>query len=247
MDNGGPAAMSLSRLLEERRARLARGESAIEETIELHRKLVLPAAALLLPFVGVPLGAVGRRGVKSRGLLLSTIVVLVYYLALTGAVTVAREQILPTAVAMWLPDVLLADARASCCSGARPPRSRSSAAAVRLRRRPRMNLLARHLVGLYLRTFALCLAGGDRPAARRRVLRPHRRLRRVQLEPALVAAYFALKTPEMARRGLPGRVPAGRAARRRLAGAQQRGARDARAAASASRASAGRCSRPASC
>lgn len=108
IDHGGPSAMSLERLLEERRARIERGESPIEETIELHRKLVLPAAALLLPFVGVPLGAVGRRGVKSRGLLLSTIVVLVYYLMLTLAVTVAREQMLPTAVAMWLPDVFLA-------------------------------------------------------------------------------------------------------------------------------------------
>ncbi|HXC50196.1 MAG TPA: LPS export ABC transporter permease LptF [Candidatus Limnocylindrales bacterium] len=108
MDNGGPAAMNLTRLLEERREHLARGESAIEETIELHRKLVLPVAALLLPFVGVPLGAVGRRGVKSRGLLLSTIVVLLYYLALTGSVTVAREQIIPTWVAMWLPNALLA-------------------------------------------------------------------------------------------------------------------------------------------
>ena len=108
MDTGGPSAMSISRLLEERRTRIARGESAIEETIELHRKFVLPAAALLLPFVGVPLGAVGRRGVKSRGLLLSSIVVLVYYLLLSAAVTVAREQVLPTPVAMWLPDVLLA-------------------------------------------------------------------------------------------------------------------------------------------
>lgn len=107
MDNG-PASMSLARLLEERRLRLERGESAIEETIELHRKLVLPAAALLLPFIGVPLGAVGRRGVKSRGLLLSTIVVLAYYLSLTGAVTIAREQLVPAPVAMWLPDVLLA-------------------------------------------------------------------------------------------------------------------------------------------
>jgi lipopolysaccharide export system permease protein len=105
---GGPPAMSMSRLLAERRERLARGESVIEETIELHRKFVLPAAALLLPFIGLPLGAAGRRGVKSRGLLLSTIVVLVYYLLLTGAVTVARERILPVAVAMWLPDVLLA-------------------------------------------------------------------------------------------------------------------------------------------
>jgi lipopolysaccharide export system permease protein len=108
MDNGGPSAMSLERLLAERRAAIARGEAAIEETIELHRKLVLPAAALLLPFIGVPLGSVGRRGVKSRGLLLSTLVVLAYYLALTGAVTVARQQVVPTALAMWTPDAVLA-------------------------------------------------------------------------------------------------------------------------------------------
>ncbi|MFN2376051.1 MAG: LPS export ABC transporter permease LptF [Candidatus Binatia bacterium] len=108
MASGGPSAMTMSRLLEERQRRLAGGESAIEETIELHRKFVLPAAALLLPFVGVPLGAAGRRGVKSRGLLLSSIVVLVYYLLLTVAVTVARERMLPTPAAMWLPDLLLA-------------------------------------------------------------------------------------------------------------------------------------------
>jgi lipopolysaccharide export LptBFGC system permease protein LptF len=108
MDNGGPAAMPIGRLLEARRVLLANGQSAIEETIELHRKVVLPAAALLLPFIGVPLGAAGRRGVKSRGLLLSTIVVLIYYLAITAAVTIAREQVVPTSVAMWLPNVLLA-------------------------------------------------------------------------------------------------------------------------------------------
>jgi lipopolysaccharide export system permease protein len=108
MDNGGPGSMTLERLLEERNAKLASGQDAIEETIELHRKLVLPAAALLLPFVGVPLGAAGRRGVKSRALLISTIVVLVYYLALTGSVTLARQQVMPTAVSMWIPDALLA-------------------------------------------------------------------------------------------------------------------------------------------
>jgi lipopolysaccharide export system permease protein len=105
---GGPAAMSLARLLEARREKLGRGESAMEETIELHRRVVLPAAALMLPFVGLPLGALGRRGVKSRGLVLSTMVVLIYYLLLTGAVTVAREEMVPVAVAMWTPDVLLA-------------------------------------------------------------------------------------------------------------------------------------------
>ncbi|HEY2772640.1 MAG TPA: LPS export ABC transporter permease LptF [Candidatus Binatia bacterium] len=108
MSHGGPPAMSLQALLDLRREHLEHGESPIEEDIELQRKLVLPAAALLLPFIGVPLGAMGRRGVKSRGLLLSTIIVLLYYLALTVSVTLAREQVVPTPVAMWLPDAMLA-------------------------------------------------------------------------------------------------------------------------------------------
>lgn len=104
---GGPGAMTWNDLIDERDAKLARGENAVEETIELHRKFVLPAAALLLPFVGVPLGAAGRRGVRSRGMVVSVVVVLVYYLLLTGAVTLARQQMVPTALSMWSPNLLL--------------------------------------------------------------------------------------------------------------------------------------------
>lgn len=104
---GGPPAMSVSTLLEERARRLAAGESGVEETLELHRKLVLPAAALLLPFIGVPLGSAGRRGVRSRALLVSTLVILSYYLLLSTAVTVAREGVLPPVLAMWAPNILL--------------------------------------------------------------------------------------------------------------------------------------------
>lgn len=104
---GGPSAMTWTDLVAERDAKLARGESAVEETIELHRKFVLPAAAILLPFIGVPLGAMGRRGVRSRGMVVSIMVVLIYYLLLTGAVTLARQQIVPTALSIWLPNLLL--------------------------------------------------------------------------------------------------------------------------------------------
>ncbi len=104
---GGPGAMTWTDLVGERDTKLARGESAIEETIELHRKFVLPAAALLLPFIGVPLGAAGRRGVRSRGMVVSILVVLIYYLLLTGAVTLARQQVVPIALSMWLPNLLL--------------------------------------------------------------------------------------------------------------------------------------------
>ncbi|HYC57912.1 MAG TPA: LPS export ABC transporter permease LptF [Candidatus Binatia bacterium] len=104
---GGPPAMRLGDLLAKRTELLARGESAIEESVELQRKFVLPVAALLLPLVGVPLGVSGRRGVKSRGLVLSVAVVLLYYLLLTAAMTLARQQTAPPWAAMWLPNVVL--------------------------------------------------------------------------------------------------------------------------------------------
>ncbi|HYB99973.1 MAG TPA: LPS export ABC transporter permease LptF [Candidatus Limnocylindrales bacterium] len=104
---GGPPAMKLGDLLARRRDLLARGEPALEESVELHRKLVLPVAALLLPLVGVPLGASGRRGVKSRGLVTSVAVVLLYYLLLTAAMTLARGGQLPVGLAMWMPNVVL--------------------------------------------------------------------------------------------------------------------------------------------
>lgn len=104
---GGPAAMKWEDLVAGRKAKLARGERAMEETIELHRKFVFPVAAMLLPFIGVPLGSAGRRGVRSRGMLVSVIVILLYYLLLTAAVTLARQDTVPVALAMWIPNLLL--------------------------------------------------------------------------------------------------------------------------------------------
>jgi lipopolysaccharide export system permease protein len=102
-----PTAMSWSALVASRDALRAAGDPAIEETIELQRKLVLPVATCLLPFIGVPLAIARTRTARSRGLVVSISVILIYYLLLTGAVTVAREQRVDAVVAMWMPNAAL--------------------------------------------------------------------------------------------------------------------------------------------
>lgn len=86
----------------------AGGAMALEDRIELQRKLVVPAGTLLLPLIAVPLGVQRSRAVRSRALLVSVVTILVYYLMLTAAVTAAREHTLAPATALWLPNVAIA-------------------------------------------------------------------------------------------------------------------------------------------
>jgi lipopolysaccharide export system permease protein len=102
-----PRQLRWRELLEARDRRRAAGASAIEEEIEIQRKLVVPAGTLLLPLIAVPLGVQRSRAVRSRALVVSVCTILVYYLMLTLAVTTARENTMTPAVAMWLPNVAM--------------------------------------------------------------------------------------------------------------------------------------------
>lgn len=102
-----PRQLRWRELLEARDRRRAAGASAIEEEIEIQRKLVVPAGTLLLPLVAVPLGVQRSRAVRSRALVVSVCTILVYYLMLTLAVTAARESTMTPAAAMWLPNVAM--------------------------------------------------------------------------------------------------------------------------------------------
>jgi len=102
-----PRQLAWADLLEARERRQAAGMSAVEEEIEIQRKLVVPAGTLLLPLVAVPLGVQRSRAVRSRALVVSVCTILVYYLMLTVAVTAARESRMTPAAAMWMPNVAM--------------------------------------------------------------------------------------------------------------------------------------------
>jgi lipopolysaccharide export system permease protein len=102
-----PSEMRWDSLVAARDARQAAGDPAVEENLEIQRKFVLAAAAMLLGLVGVPLGMQRNRAVRSRSLMVTAVVILAYYFLLTGAMTIVRRQILSPVLGMWCPNAAL--------------------------------------------------------------------------------------------------------------------------------------------
>lgn len=102
-----PRQLAWRDLVDARDRNRASGSSAVEEEIEIQRKLVVPAGTLLLPLIAVPLGVQRSRSVRSRALVVSVCAILVYYLMLTLSVSAARESTLTPIVAMWLPNAAM--------------------------------------------------------------------------------------------------------------------------------------------
>jgi LPS export ABC transporter permease LptG/LPS export ABC transporter permease LptF len=76
-----------------------------EERVEFHRRLALPFACLFFALVGLPLGVSTSRGGKSMGLVLSLILMLVYYLAFIGGTRVANNSQFSPFLGAWLPNL----------------------------------------------------------------------------------------------------------------------------------------------
>jgi LPS export ABC transporter permease LptG/LPS export ABC transporter permease LptF len=82
------------------------GAASHEEQVEFHRRLALPFACLVFTFAGLPLGVSTTRGSKSMGLILSLILMLVYYLAFIGGTRVAGNAQFSPLMGAWLPNVV---------------------------------------------------------------------------------------------------------------------------------------------
>jgi len=77
--------------------------------VEMHRRFAVPLAALIFAIFGPPLGIVTRRGGRSSGFAISLGVLIVYWLLMTSGENLARSDVIPTALAGWMPNgVLLA-------------------------------------------------------------------------------------------------------------------------------------------
>ena len=84
----------------------AAGE-ALDARIELHQRLALPPACLLLALVGLPLGISSRKGGKSAAFVLTVGISFLYWMGLITMIGLAREGRVPAGLAIWTPNLVL--------------------------------------------------------------------------------------------------------------------------------------------
>jgi LPS export ABC transporter permease LptG/LPS export ABC transporter permease LptF len=78
----------------------------LEARIELHWRLALPLACLLLSVAGIPLGISTRRSGKSSAVVLTLALAFSYFMALNGLTKMAQTSALPPGLALWLPNIV---------------------------------------------------------------------------------------------------------------------------------------------
>ncbi|MEJ2009767.1 MAG: LPS export ABC transporter permease LptF [Acidobacteriota bacterium] len=76
--------------------------------VELNYRLALPFACLVLALVAVPIGLISRKGGKAFGLMLSILLVFVYYMLMASGLNLAKEGRLNPEVGLWMANVIFA-------------------------------------------------------------------------------------------------------------------------------------------
>ncbi|HYM10792.1 MAG TPA: LptF/LptG family permease [Bryobacterales bacterium] len=79
-----------------------------EARIELYQRLALPVACLVLALAGIPLGLGSRRSGKSTGVVVTVLLVFIYFTLLTSGISLASGRKLPVGVAVWGADIFFA-------------------------------------------------------------------------------------------------------------------------------------------
>jgi len=82
-------------------------EDVREASVELNKRVAIPAAAVVFALVGFPLGLRNRRGGKGFGLTSSVALVVAYYIMLNNGELLATGGKVPVILGIWLPNLSL--------------------------------------------------------------------------------------------------------------------------------------------
>lgn len=74
--------------------------------VELNYRLALPIACLVLALVAVPIGLFSRKGGKAFGLMLSILLVFIYYVLMASGLNLAKEGRWNPIVGLWMANVV---------------------------------------------------------------------------------------------------------------------------------------------
>lgn len=78
--------------------------------MEIHAKFSIPVACLVFALIGLALGLTNRRDGKLASFVLGIAVIFVYYVIMWMSQSLAKGQLLPARLAMWVPNILLGGA-----------------------------------------------------------------------------------------------------------------------------------------
>jgi len=78
----------------------------LRHRIEFHSRFTFPFASFVFAILAVPLGIQNRRAGKSGGFAISIFIILSYYVVMSVAKTFPEKGLLPSSIALWLPNLL---------------------------------------------------------------------------------------------------------------------------------------------
>ena len=76
--------------------------------VEIHKKFSIPVACLVFVLLGTPLGVMAQKGGIGVAGAISLFFFTVYWALLVNGEDLARRQLIPPAMAMWTPNIILA-------------------------------------------------------------------------------------------------------------------------------------------
>ncbi|MAE70241.1 MAG: hypothetical protein CME06_07200 [Gemmatimonadetes bacterium] len=75
--------------------------------VEIHKKYAIAVACISFVMIGVPLGAIPKRGGNALGVIICLFLFIAHYVCLVGGERIADRGIVTPEIAMWFPDVLV--------------------------------------------------------------------------------------------------------------------------------------------
>ena len=98
--------MSIDEIKGKMEGRKQKGEDITSLDVELHKRYAFPFACIVFALIGVPLGIQPRRSGRSYGFVFSILLLLGYYISLTGSEILALRGTIPAYMAGWAPNVI---------------------------------------------------------------------------------------------------------------------------------------------
>lgn len=99
--------MGSMELVREIKRRRSEGQPSYEIETELHKRISVPFACIILGLIGAPLGIRRSRSGKSAGVAIALLVFLIYYIILGTATNLAETGTLRPVLAYWVPNCIM--------------------------------------------------------------------------------------------------------------------------------------------